>query len=62
MEAAGGNTPQLGDLPQLSLGKNIGQKIHLNIFKKHIICPKICWTKGCVGICPAEPEKSFSCA
>lgn len=35
MEAAGGNTPQPGDLPQLSLGKNIGQKIHLNIKKSH---------------------------
>lgn len=43
--------PQLGDMPQLSLGKNTGQKIHLNIFKnQHKITKKInlldqglCW-------------------
>lgn len=33
--------PQLGDMPQLSLGKNTGQKIHLNIFKnQHKITKK----------------------
>lgn len=58
MEAAGGNTPQPGDLPRLSLGKNVGQKIHLNIRKSHKMPKKYVGPRVVLGFVPLSPGKA----
>lgn len=58
MEAAGGNTPQLGDLPQLSLGKNIGQKTHLNIKKAYKMPKKDVVPRVVLEFVPPSPGKA----